>query len=112
MKTLVCLLLLGATLGATTTLRDYHTGIATSMSACKGALGSVHFEHGQAMVFASPGVNEALNTGSESGAQGVTFTNQKTHARASFDIYPKSRTISAKHVKVKIPTRFACILPD
>lgn len=112
MKLLAALLLLATATGATTRLHDYHAGIPASMAACHGALGSVHFEGGHAMVFASPGVDEALNTGSAEGAQGITFVNQRTHARAAFDVYPKRRIVEAKHFWFKVPGKFVCILPD
>jgi hypothetical protein len=106
------LLLLVTVTGVTAHLHEYHASIPKSMAACHGALGSVHFEGGQAMVFASPGVNESLNTGSAGGAQGITFINQRTHAQASFDVYPKRRIVEANHLKFKVPGKFVCILPD
>lgn len=112
MKHLAALLVLAITTGATEHLHEYHASIPRSMAACHGALGSVHFEGGQAMVFASPGVNESLNTGSAEGAQGITFINQRTHARAAFDVYPKRRIVEAKHLTYKVPGKFVCILAD
>lgn len=112
MKFLAAGLLLLCTLGVTHKLHDYHMTIVKSMAACHGALGSVHFENGQAMVFASPGVNESLHTGSELDAQGMVFTNARTRARAAFEVYPKRRLLEANHITFKIPGKFACILPD
>ena len=112
MKRVAVLLVLLATTGASMKLQNYHTPIAKAMSLCHGALGSVHFEGGQAMIFASPGVDESLSTGNTMGAQGITFTKKSTHASALFQVFPKTREVIAKNMKVRLPNRFVCILPD
>lgn len=112
MKGLAVLLVLVATTGTSMKLQNYHTPIAKAMSLCHGALGSVHFEGGQAMIFASPGVDESLSTGNTMGAQGVTFTKKSTHASALFQVFPKNREVIAKNLKVHLANRFVCILPD
>lgn len=110
MYRIAVLFALAAALGVTMTLRDSTISIHAAMSTCKGALGSVHFEHGQAMVFASAGVNESVGTSDYNGMQSIVFKNQTSGRKAAFDVYPKRRIVEAAHLQRK--GAVYCVLPD
>lgn len=110
MYRIAIVLALVTALGTTLTLRETTISVRQAMATCKGALGSVHFEHGQAMVFASPGVNESVGTGDYNGMQAIVFKSQKSGSKASFDVYPSRHIVEAKHLKRK--GAVYCVLPD
>lgn len=104
------LILMVALLGTEIKMRPANLGIKPPMKTCAGTLGSVHYEGGNMMVLASPGVDTGMSM--DGNKQKVVFTNQLTHRSAVITLDSPHGIVWVKNVYGKINTRIMCIQPD
>jgi hypothetical protein len=94
------------------TLHDSTITFRRALDACPGALGSVSFALGHARVAASEGVDMEETEADPNGRLDVTLQTTSGNQSAAVAIDQRARSVSAKHVRVELNRRVACILPD
>jgi hypothetical protein len=106
------LLLLAATTGAGTKLKDSNVSFKQALGACSGALGSISFALGHARVAAAPGVDSDASETSAAGTLTVMLQDASGKKSATVAIDQQKRAIWSKNVRVEMNGTVACILPD
>jgi hypothetical protein len=109
---LVAASVLVAAVGGSTTLHDSNVSFKQALGACSGALGSVSFALGHARIAASPGIDTDESEPNANGMVSVTLQDASGAKSAKVSIDQRSRSVSAKNVRVEMRGNVACILPD
>ena len=105
------LVLIAATSGSTT-LRDSVLTFRQALGACPGALGSVSFAVNHARVAAAEGVDSDATEPDANGSLTVVLQDPKSGKSAKVSLDQRTRTVTAKNLRVESGGRVACILPD
>lgn len=109
---LASLVLLLAASSAPVTLLDSNTTFRRALNACSGTLGSVTFALAHARTAGAPGIAIDESPGDETGMLSVVFASVDGSKSAHVEINQHTRSVHAKHVRVEMNRRVACILPD
>jgi hypothetical protein len=111
-KAAAALVLIAATSGSTT-LSDSVITFRQALGACgAGALGSVSFALHHARVAAAEGVDSDETEPDEYGTLSVVLQDPKSGKSAKIGLDQRSRTVTAKNLRVEMGGKVACILPD
>jgi hypothetical protein len=105
------LVFIAATSGSTT-LRDSVLTFRQALAACPGALGSVSFAVNHARVAAAEGIDSDESETNEYGQLTVVLQDPNSGKSAKIDLDQRTRTVTAKNLRVESGGKVACILPD
>lgn len=109
-KEVAAAVLIAAT-GGSATLHDSRVSFKDALGACGGALGSVSFSLNHARVAGAAGI-ETDETQDSNGNMRVVLQNASGTKSARVTIDQKTRSVSAKNMRVEKRGTVACILPD